>query len=87
MAQATLNRVLEDIRNMELTELSFVERAVQERLETAGYSPDEWSALQALLQAGLLTEIKPKRVNTAGERRLIRVEGKPISETIVEERR
>ncbi len=39
MAQPTLLRVLNDIRTLEPAELSAVERAVQEWLETSGYFP------------------------------------------------
>ena len=89
MAQATLKRVLEQIKTLEPAELQSVERAIEVQRETTrcGYSPDEWRAMQALLQAGLLTEIKPRRTITDSGRRLIRVDGKPVSETIIEERR
>ena len=52
-----------------------------------GYSPEEWGPLQKLLQAGLLTEIKPKRMNRVVERPSIVIKGKPLSEIIIEERR
>jgi hypothetical protein len=87
MAQATLTRILEDIRTLEINELPSVERAVQERLETAGYSQDEWKAMQALVAAGLLKEIKPKRKEQSVEFTPVPIQGKPLSETIIEERR
>jgi hypothetical protein len=87
MAQATLNRVLEDIRSLELNELSSVERAVKEQLEMAGYSPEEWKAMQALVDAGLLKEIKPRCTERAVEYTPVPIQGKPLSETIIEERR
>ena len=71
-------------------ELREVERAAQERLQQQamlGYSPEDWGALQALLQAGLLTEIKPKRTNRVVEWPAITMTDKSLSETIVEERR
>src|SRR5436309_2481412 len=87
MAQATLTRILEDIRTLELDELPSVERAVQERLETAAYSPEEWRAMQALVKSSLLKEIKPRRRDKEVEFAPVQIQGKPLSETIVEERR
>ncbi len=87
MAQAVLNRILEDIRALELTELGSVERAVQERLETAGYSIAEWKAMQALVESGLMKEIKPRCTERSIEYNPVPIQGKPLSETIIEERR
>jgi hypothetical protein len=44
---------------------------------------------QKLLECGLLTEIKPCMAEDplANERRLVHIEGKPVSEIIIEERR
>ena len=43
---------------------------------------------QHLVEMGLMTEIKPPRSRSpVTERRLVRVEGKPLSETVIEERR
>ena len=87
MAQATLMRILEDIRMLELHELRAVERAVQERLETAGYTPEEWKAMQALVDTGLMQEIKPRCIERGIEFTPVPIQGKPLSETIIEERR
>jgi hypothetical protein len=42
---------------------------------------------QSLLDAGLVKQIKRPSSQPITERRLIEIEGKPISETIIEERR
>ncbi|WP_409867265.1 hypothetical protein [Microcystis sp.] len=42
---------------------------------------------QSLLDAGLVKQIKRPSSQPITERRLIKIEGKPISETIIEERR
>ena len=57
------------------------------QIETAGYSPEEWKAMQSLVEAGLLKEIKPRSTNSKREHPLVSIQGKPISETIIEERR
>ena len=87
MAQATLNRVLKDIDALELSELGSVERAVKERRESAGYSTEEWKAIQALIASGLITEIKPRSKQCLTDFAPIPIQGKPLSETVVEERR
>lgn len=87
MAQETLTRVMEHIGTLDLSELTLVQRAIQERLETAGYSPAEWKAMQALVKAGLQKQIKPRLPASDTERPLVSIQGKPLSETIIEERR
>lgn len=43
---------------------------------------------ERLLEAGLISEIKPRGSRSpVTERRLIRVEGKPLSEIVIEDRR
>jgi hypothetical protein len=87
MAQATLKRVLKDIEALDLSELGRVERAVKERLETAGYSAEEWTAMQALVVAGLIKEIKPRSQKSLTDYVPVPILGKPLSETVIEERR
>jgi hypothetical protein len=87
MAQATLIRVLADISDLELSELRSVEHAIQARLELAGYTPEEWQAMQTLVDAGLMKEIKPRCTQRTIEFTPVPIQGKPLSETIVEERR
>jgi len=60
---------------------------VQEQLASAGYSPEEEQVLQELLKVGLLTEIKPRRIDHQVAYPLVPIQGKPLSETILEERR
>ncbi len=42
---------------------------------------------QALFEAGMLREIKPPRHRKIGDFKAIKIKGKPLSETIIEERR
>ena len=87
MASLVLSRVLQDIDRLDWQELASVERAVDERLATAGYSPEEWTAMQSLVHAGLMAEVKPRRVGSNLEYRPISIQGQPLSESIIEERR
>jgi hypothetical protein len=56
MAQATLNRVLEEIKTLEPDELRLVERAVQSQLEPpnkepSSVEPSAWEVLEELIGA------------------------------------
>lgn len=56
--------------------------------EPSSQADPEAAFLQRLLELGLLTEIRtPDRTQDDRDRVLIEVEGKPLSETIIEERR
>ena len=87
MAQAVLTHILEEIKTLERDELRQVQQAVWERLASGGYSLEEERFHQALLASGLVKEIKPRRSIPLEEPPLIQVQGKPVSETIIEERR
>jgi hypothetical protein len=64
-------------------------------VHTSGLSGDhtdqvmpEEEFMQRLVDEGLLTEVRrPDRTNDTKDRRLIQVEGQPLSEMIIEERR
>jgi hypothetical protein len=87
MAREALTQVLETIKTLELDELYQVQQAVQERLAPGRYSPEEERFHQALIASGLVREIKPPRGTSSGQRRLIQARGKPVSATLIEERR
>ena len=64
-----------------------VQQAVQAQLAPTGYAPGEERVLQEMLKVGLLTEIKPRRTDRQIVYPLVSIQGKPLSETIREERR
>ena len=87
MAQVTLECILQEIKTLEPEELLKVQQAVQAQLASTGYSPEEEQVLQELLKVGLLTEIKPRHIDRQVAYPLVPIQGKPLSETILEERR
>jgi len=87
MAQVTLERILQKIKTLEPEELLQVQQAIQARLAPADYSPEEERVLQEMLKVGLLTEIKRRRTDRQVAYPLVPIQGKPLSETILEERR
>lgn len=87
MAQSVLDRVLSDIQKLQPHELARVRDAVEQKLTPVSIADDEDQFLQALLQVGLISEIKcPNRVNKL-DRPAVPISGKPLSETIIEDRR
>ena len=85
---ANVERVLNEIKLLTLTELEQVRQTVNELLATQVRTPEQ-KLQQKLFEAGLLTEIKPPITDFAPyrNRQPVEVEGKPISETIIKERR
>ncbi|NER28439.1 MAG: hypothetical protein F6J89_12590 [Symploca sp. SIO1C4] len=55
--------------------------------ENKGESTERATLHKALLTSGLVKHLKQPSYNQQTERRLIQVQGKPVSETIIEERR
>ena len=87
MSGATVARVLEMIQQLDPDELRQVQRAVEARLK----QQDEAAALeafhQALVASGLVKTIKRVLPRSDEGRPLVPIQGKPLSETIIEERR
>jgi hypothetical protein len=82
----SVNEVLEAVRTMSPEERAEV-RALLEALGTESNAPPETARLR-LFEAGLLAEIRPRpRVANARSRQSpARINGKPLSETVIEER-
>lgn len=87
MGQATLNRVLEQIKTLGADELREVGRTVRGLLATASPQAEREAALRVLLESGLVRDIKRPPMVARQERPPAVIRGKPLSETIVDERR
>ncbi len=89
MAQDTLAHILDEIKSLELDEIQVLERTLGEQRQAInyGYSLEEWRVLTSLVEAGLMTEIAPKRTQAHQEFVPVPIKGKPLSETVAEERR
>jgi hypothetical protein len=92
MASAILERVLKQVEALTPDELREVREAIDRLLaQPSSQKPMtkeeelEWE----MFRAGLLSEIKPRVTNVERYRKYkpIEVKGKPVSETIIEERR
>jgi hypothetical protein len=87
MAQGTLERILQEIKTLNPEELLQVQQVVQAQLASTSYVPAEEQVLREMLKVGLLTEIEPRRTDRQVAYPLVPIRGKPLSETIREERR
>jgi hypothetical protein len=86
MSQTILSQILEEIQFLEPVELQQLNHAVQNRLINKEKEAKQVAFHQALIDSGLVRHTK-KTSSQATVRRLIRVQGEPISKTIVGERR
>ncbi len=87
MAQATLNQILSQLETLDLEELYQLNQTIQKCLANKEEIAKHKAFHQALVDSGLIKQVKFPSYEPISERRLIQVEGKPISETIIEERR
>ncbi len=87
MQQAVLEHVLEQIYVLDPKELRQVQRVVQERLAPSSESQKRRAFYQSLQASGLVKQIKQRPLVERANRPLIEVEGPPVSQTIIEERR
>jgi hypothetical protein len=87
MTQATLNQILAQIETLELEELQQLNQAIQRYLADKQKAPQQATFHKVLLASGLVKQLKQPSDSRQTERRLIQVQGKPVSKTIIEERR
>ena len=87
MAHSTLYQILDQLSTLEPEELRQLGQAVQAHLTPQAETQKREAFHQALLTSGLVKQIKPQRECESPQRRFIEVQGKPVSETILEERR
>ncbi len=87
MEQAILNQIIERLQMLDMDELHQLNQAIQTHLADKQKATLQTKFHQALLNSGLVKQVKQPSYSRQTERRLIQVQGKPVSETIIEERR
>lgn len=80
----SVNEVLEAVKTMSPEERERV-RALLDALPDASLSPEDL-AQSKLREAGLLSETSQRQTSARARRTPVEIKGKPLSETIVEER-
>jgi hypothetical protein len=87
MAQVLLNQMLHQIQALEPQELVQLTEAIQLQLGPANPAANPIAFRAALLASGLVQQLKPRTARTITDRQPIQVQGKSISQSIIEERR
>jgi hypothetical protein len=87
MAQATLTHILNEIQTLETEELKELERAVCGLLEPSTQEAERETVLQILQASGRVKDVKRPSMRGTVERHPVAIQGKSLSETIIEERR
>jgi len=89
MAQLQLSQILKQIETLEEEELRQLNQALQAKLNPQEGLRKRIAFQQRLLATGLVKKIrKPRKLaEHKPERFLIKVQGEPVSETIIAERR
>lgn len=87
MQQAVLEQLLEQIYVLGPKELRQVQRVVQERLAPSSETQKRRAFYWSLQVSGLVKQVKQRPMAELANRQLIKVEGLPVSQTIIEERR
>jgi hypothetical protein len=87
MGQRALTRILGIIETLDPDELRQVQLVVNARLHSTTEDGARAAFHQALLNSGLVQQIKTQPNYAAHERPLVPIQGKPLSDTIIEERR
>jgi hypothetical protein len=87
MVKATLDRIIEEVKTLPPDEWRQL-REMLDAMMMPAEGEDKRKALhQALRAAGLVTQVRQPRAADTPHRRRIEAQGKPVSETIIEERR
>lgn len=87
MPQALLNQILNQLQSLEPSELQQLSQVIQRYLKDDEVTAKRAAFHQALVGTGLVRQIKNPNFEGRTHQRLIQIQGEPISQTIVEERR
>ena len=87
MSQAILNQILDQLPNLELSELQHLNQAIHSYLSDKETVAKRAIFHQALVESGLVKQIKKPAFASRTYQQLIPIQGEPASQTIIEERR
>jgi hypothetical protein len=87
MSQVLLNQILNQLPSLEPSELQQLSQAVQNHLKDSELQAKRATFHQALVESGLVRQIKKTNFEGRTHRHFIQVQGEPISQTIIGERR
>ena len=86
MAKATLDQIVKEIKTLAPDERWQLREILDAMMVPTGEEEKRKALHQALRAAGLVTQVRQPRATDTPNRRRIEVQGRPVSETIIEER-
>ncbi|GFE68607.1 hypothetical protein [Chroococcus sp. FPU101] len=87
MTRIVFQDILNQLEELEVNELEELHQIIEQYLATKEEYLKKTTFHQALLTSGLVKQIKRPIYRQTSQEQLINLEEKPISETIIEERR
>lgn len=87
MQQEGFQELIEQIKDLDIEELQELDEVVQHYLYEKSENVQQSNFHQSLLSSGLVKQIKKPRYRQIEPQHLMQVQGQPLSETIIEERR
>jgi len=87
MTQATLVKLISQLEVLEIDELQKLSQAIKVRLDTVDESDKLAGFYSSLLTSGLVSHVKQIHLQQQPRLSLIAIQGNPISQTIIEDRR
>ena len=87
MPQAILKQIIDQLQTLEPSELEQLRQAIQSYLIDKETAAKRAVFHQALIETGLVRQIKHPTFKPRTHQDLIPIQGKPVSQTIIEERR
>lgn len=87
MPQAILKQIIDQLQTLEPSELEQLSQAIQSYLTDKETAAKRAIFHQALVETGLVRQIKHPISEPKTRQDLIQIQGKPVSQTIIEERR
>jgi hypothetical protein len=85
MTQAALTKIISQLEVLEPTELKQLSHVIQTRLNNTDSSIKMTDFYNSILSSGFIRQVNKTRLEQI-KYPLIQVQGKPVSETIIEER-
>lgn len=87
MPQAILNQILNQLQMLDPSELQKLSQVLQAYLKSREASAKQLTFHQALVESGLVQQIKNPTFERRTHQHLIQVQGESVSQTIIGERR
>ncbi|MEP6754492.1 MAG: hypothetical protein ABJA67_03240 [Chthonomonadales bacterium] len=87
MSQTTLNRIVEQLDELDQDQLCELSKLIAEKTEVVEPEAAKASIYQRLVDRGILKRLPRKSTFDWSSIPLVEIEGKPLSDTIIEDRR